>query len=149
MVDRKLQPSRFFTEEEKDQIVRTIREAENKTSGEIRIYLERKSKGDVIERAKKVFEKLGMTKTEKRNGILIYFSLRDRNFVILGDRGIHEKVGDDFWKAVVSRMQISFSKDDFVGGLEAGIREIGERLKKYFPRELGDINELPDEIETN
>ncbi len=149
MVNRKLHPKRFFSEEEKKLIVRAVCQAEHKTSGEIRVYLERKSKGHVMEQAKKVFEKLGMTRTKHRNGVLIYFSLRGRNFAILGDRGLHEKVGDDFWKDVAFGMQNSFSKDDFVGGLEAVIREIGERLKKHFPRELRDIDELPDEIETN
>lgn len=149
MVNRKLHPKKFFSEEENNRIVRAIREAEHKTSGEIRVYLERQAGGGVIKRAKRVFEKLGMTRTEHRNGALIYFSLRDRNFAILGDRGIHERVGDGFWKDIVSRMQKSFSRDDFVGGLEVGIHQIGERLKEHFPRESGDINELPDKIETN
>ena len=146
MVNRKLHPKKFFTKEEKDRIVEAIREAEKKTSGEICVYLERKARGDVMDCAKKVFEKLGMTKTEKRNGVLIYFSLTTRNFAILGDRGIHDKVGDGFWREIISRMEKHFSQNDFVGGLEAGIREIGKRLTDHFPREKGDVNELPDEI---
>lgn len=149
MVMRKLYPKKFFTQEEQDRIVRAIRDAECQTSSEIRVYLEHKAKVDVIERAKKVFEKLGMTHTKNRNGLLVYFSLRDRNFAILGDRGIHEKVGDNFWKAVTSQMQSYFSKDDFAGGLEIGIHEVGAQLKKYFPRDSKDINELPDDLETN
>lgn len=149
MVMRKLHPKKFFTEEEKDRIVRAIRGAEQKTSSEIRVYLEHKAKANVFEQAKKVFEKLGMTRTKNRNGVLIYFSLKDRSFAIFGDRGIHEKVGDNFWKAVASRMQSYFSKDDFAGGLEAGIREIGSELKKHFLRDLKDINELPNELNTN
>lgn len=143
---RKLHPKKFFTEEEKNRIIRAIRDAEDKTSSEIRVYLERKAKADVMERAKKVFEKLGMTRTKYCNGVLIYLSLRDRNFAILGDQGIHEKVGDYFWNAVVSEMQSYFSKDDFASGLEAGIYEIGSQLKKHFPRDLKDMNELPDEL---
>jgi uncharacterized membrane protein len=147
MVNRKLRPRKFFTEEEKSRIVRAIREAEDKTSGEIRVYLERHSKGPLLERAKKIFEKLGMTRTKLRNGVLIYFSLRDHNFEILGDRGIHEKVGDDFWKAIVAKIQTFFAKDDFGGGLEVGIHEIGEQLRTYFPRDKQDLNELPDKVE--
>ena len=147
MVTRKLSPKKFFTQEEKDRIVRAIQKAEHQTSGEIRVYLEHKAKGNVIERAKKVFEKLKMTQTKHRNGILIYFSLRDRHFAILGDRGIHEQVGDHFWEDIASKMKSLFSKDDFSGGLEVGIGEIGEKLKKYFPRESRDINELSDKIE--
>lgn len=148
MVNRTLNPKKFFTNEEKDRIVRAIQEAERKTSGEIRIFLERRSKKNILERSERMFEKLGMARTEDRNGILLYFSIQSRDFAILGDRGIHEKVGNDFWKDVVSKMQNLFAKGDFVGGLEAGIREVGEKLKTYFPRKSDDINELSDEIET-
>ena len=149
MVTRKLSPKQFFTQEEKDQIVRAIQKAEHKTSGEIRVYLERKAKGDVIAHAKKVFEKLKMTQTKHRNGILVYFSLHSHDFAILGDQGIHEKVGNNFWEDIASKMQGLFSKDDFSGGLEVGISEVGERLKKYFPRESGDINELSNEVSSD
>ena len=147
MVIRKSSPKKFFSKREKDRIVYAIRHAEDKTSSEIRVYLEHKAEADVLEHAKKVFEKLGMTHTRHRNGVLIYFSLRDQHFAILGDQGIHEKVGDGFWKSIVSEMQIYFSKNDFVGGLETGIREIGSKLKKHFPRGSGDINELPDKLD--
>lgn len=147
MVKRSLSPRKFLTQTEKDQIVQAIREAEQKTSGEIRIYLERRSGRDLMKRSKQVFEKLGMTKTRRRNGVLIYFSLVDHQFAILGDRGIHDKVGEGFWKEVVSEMRIYFSRGEFARGLEAAIRNIGERLKTYFPLEAGDVNELPDQIQ--
>ena len=146
MVKRKLTPNKFFTEEDKDRIVQAIRRAEGRTSGEIRVYLEGRLRGGMMDRARKVFEKLGMTKTRLRNGVLIYFSLKGRAFAILGDQGIHGKVGDNFWKEIVSAMQEPFSRDDFAGGLEAGIQKIGERLARYFPRRARDVNELPDEI---
>ena len=147
MVNRRLHPQKFFTREEKDRIVEAIRRAETETSAEIRLFLERKAKGDVMNHAKKIFEKLGMTQTRHRNGILLYFSLIDRSFAILGDRGIHEKVGEGFWKEIVSTIERCFSQDDFTGGLETGIRAIGEKLKKHFPGGAGDTNELPDEIQ--
>lgn len=147
MVMRKLHPKKFFTKEEKERIVRAIREAERKSSGEIRVYLEHKAKGDSISRAEKVFEKLGMTGTKHRNGVLIYFSLAKRAFVILGDSGIHEKVGEGFWQEVASTLTRRFSEEDFLGGLLAGIERVGEKLKKYFPHEKGNLNELPDEVE--
>ena len=146
MVNRRLHPQKFFTREEKDRIVEAIRRAETETSAEIRLFLERKAKGDVMNHAKKIFEKLGMTQTRHRNGILLYFSLIDRSFAILGDRGIHEKVGEGFWKEIVSTIERHFSRDDFTGGLERGIRGIGEKLKKHFPGGASDTNELPDEI---
>ena len=146
MVTRKLHPRKFFTEEEKNRIIQAIREAEAETSGEIRVCLERKAKGEIMTRAKKVFERLGMTRTKHRNGVLIYFTLADRSFAILGDRGLHTQVGDRFWKEAVAKLQEHFKRDDFAGGLEAGIHEIGARLRQHFPRERGDLNELPDEL---
>ena len=146
MVTRRFHPKKFFTEEEKNRIVRAIRETETKTSGEIRIYVERKTKGEIMTRAKKVFERLGMTRTKHCNGVLIYFSLADRSFAILGDQGLHTQVGDSFWKEAVAKIEEHFKRDDFAGGLEAGIHEIGARLRQHFPRERGDLNELPDEV---
>ena len=146
MVTRRFHPKKFFTEEEKNRIVRAIRETETKTSGEIRIYVERKTKGEIMTRAKKVFERLGMTRTKHCNGVLIYFSLADRSFAILGDQGLHTQVGDSFWKEAVAKIEEHFKRDDFAGGLEAGIHEIGARLRQHFPRERGDLNELPDEL---
>ncbi len=146
MVERKLLLHQFFTEEEKGRIVRAIREAEGKSSGEIRVYLERRTKGETLERAKKIFERLGMTKTRERNGVLVYLSLFSHQFSVLGDRGIHEKVGLDFWRDVVHLMETAFAQGRFVEGLEVGIQRIGEKLKTHFPWTPGDVNELSDEI---
>jgi len=146
VMDSSRDPGKFFSKEQKERIVHAIRQAEEKTSGEIRIYLERGSKKDILVRAQKVFEKLGMTRTEKRNGVLIYFSLADHRFAVLGDQGINKKVGESFWKVMASEMERAFVRQDFVGGLEAGIRQIGETLRTHFPRQAHDINELPDEI---
>ena len=146
MVKRKTNPRTFFSSHEKDRIIEAIRQAERRTSGEIRVYLERRAGGDLWRRARKVFEKLKMTHTTKRNGVLIYLSLTDRCFVLLGDKGIHEKVGETFWKQVVVRMQEFFRKEEFLEGLLAGIRELGEKLRLYFPPETDDKNELSDQI---
>lgn len=143
-MNRKDHPKFFFTQEEKDRIVQAIRDAEQKTSGEIRVHLERKARGDVMKKAKRLFERLGMTKTKLRNGVLIYFSLADRSFALLGDQGIHEKVGDNFWKEVVSGMGQLFSQEKFSEGLQWGIGRIGEKLRLYFPHHPDDVNELPD-----
>ena len=109
MVNRLTHPHKFFTGGEKERIVQAIRAAENKTSGEVRIFLEHKARGEIMNRAKKAFEKLAMTRTKHRNGVLIYFSLKDRSFALLGDQGIHEKVGDGFWRDIASKMKNHFS----------------------------------------
>ena len=149
MVKRKLDPNKFLTEGEKGRVTRAIREAEKMTSGEIRVFLDRKTGGDLRKQAERTFEKLGMTRTQLRNGVLIYISLSDHKFVVLGDRGIHEKVGENFWQDVVSRIEPAFSRADFAKGLEEGMGMIGEKLKAHFPYRGSDVNELPDEIGGN
>ncbi len=132
--------------EEKEALVQAIRQAEQKTSGEIRVYLERKTHKEIMARAQRVFEKLGMAQTEKRNGVLIYLLLEPRQLAVLGDRGIHEAVGTAFWKAAVSQIEAAFRRGDFLEGLVQAIKLLGEKLALYFPRETADKNELSDKI---
>ncbi len=134
----------FFTHEEKDSLIHAIYEAEKQTSGRICIHLDSRGKGDVMARAKKAFEKLGMAEVKHRNSIIIYLSLSDKTFAILGDQGIHACVGDQFWKEVASKMTHAFSENNFVEGTVEAIDWLGAHLKKHFPREAGDISELPD-----
>ena len=130
-------------------MVAAIGVAERQTSGEIRVHLEAKCPGgDPYIRGRELFEDLGMTATDERNGVLLYLAASDRLFAVLGDRGIHERVQDDFWDAVASRMSVRFREEDFAGGLIEAIQEIGERLSTHFPYagDEADVNELPDEI---
>ena len=146
---RQAHPERFFTEEEKKELVDAIRRAEEHTSGEIRVHLTHRCKKDPMEEAKSVFEKLGMAQTAERNGVLFFLSLEDRSFVILGDRGIHEKVESRFWEEIRDRVLKHFKDEKFLEGLLTGIRFCGERLSHFFPRKKGDRNELPDEVTTS
>jgi uncharacterized membrane protein len=141
-------PSRFFSREEQQRLIAAITEAENKTSGEIRVHLERKATGDPYEEAKILFERLGMTKTGLRNGVLIYMTLSDNNLVILGDKAINQKVTEKFWDDVLKTMLAKFQKDHFIEGLENGIALIGDKLLQFFPLTTNDINELSNEIST-
>ena len=136
----------FFTKDEEAEIVAAIKRAELETSGEIRVHLEKHTEGENINRAKQVFEKAGMTKTKLRNGVLFYLAVQDHKFSILGDKGIHEVVGSHFWEDIKSHVEAHFKKGDFVQGLVEGIERAGTALKKHFPYQSDDKNELPDEI---
>lgn len=136
----------FFTKEEEAQIVSAIKAAENRTSGEIRVHLESHTDEPNLEHAKKVFEKVGMTKTELRNGVLFYLAIADRQFSILGDKGINAVTPDDFWDNIRDAAQDHFKKGEFTQGLIKGIEMAGKALKEYFPVADDDINELSDEI---
>jgi uncharacterized membrane protein len=137
----------FFSKLDSDRIVEAIARAEFDTSGEIRVHVTRREPEDIEARARERFEKLGMTKTAQRNGVLFYIAPRIRKFQILGDTGVHEKCGDDFWKDTAAALEAGFRKGDFTGGLVAGIEKVGEVLKAHFPRSGEDKNELSDTID--
>ncbi|MCX6281583.1 MAG: TPM domain-containing protein [Bacteroidetes bacterium] len=136
----------FFSQEQQKAITSAIAEAEHKTSGEIRIHIENNLKEDVLDRAALLFRKLGMSKTEQRNGVLIYLAVKSRKFAILGDKGIHKAVPENFWDEIKHKMLAYFKEEKFTEGLVYAISAAGEQLKKHFPHLENDKNELSDEI---
>ena len=126
--------------------MQSIEQAELNTSGEIRVHVEDKCKEDVMDRAAFIFEKLQMQQTELRNGVLFYISTSDRKFCILGDAGINQKVPANFWENIKAKMLKLLKEDKIVAALCIGIQMAGEQLKKHFPYQAGDINELSNEI---
>ncbi len=141
-------PIFFFSKEEKKQISEAIQKAESHTSGEIRLHLLRSFKdgSDPLTEGKHLFETLGMTQTQERNGILFLLELTHHHFVILGDKGIHEKVESHFWDEIRDLVITHFKEEKFAEGLSKGIELCGEKLKAHFPRKDDDVNELSDEI---
>ena len=139
----------FFSEKEKKEIVAAITEAERHTSGEIRIHVENSCKGDVFKHAVTVFAKLDMHKTERKNGVLFYFAVKDKKFAIVADKGINEVVKPDFWNEIKMQMQQDFSSANFSAGICKAIKTTGLQLAQFFPIQANDTNELSNEISTN
>lgn len=137
---------KYFSEKEKLQIENAIRAAEFNTSGEIRVHIEKHCHEDVLDRAAFIFEKLGIQKTELRNGVLFYLAIEDHLFAIIGDAGINQKVPDDFWESIKGEMTVFFKDGRITEGLTTGIQKAGEKLKQHFPWQTDDVNELSDEI---
>ena len=136
----------FISNLDEKKIVNAIAEAEKKTSGEIRVYISDKNRDDALTAAKNRFEKLGMTKTKLRNGVLIYIAPVSQKFAIVGDSGIHQKCGEDFWKVITDGMGNLFKEGRFTDALVQAIGEVGAALAKHFPHQGDDSNELPNEI---
>ena len=136
----------ILNREEDRRVVEAIKQAERNTSGEIKVHIENRCKGDVEERSLVVFNKLKLNETKLRNGVLIYLAVRDHKFAILGDEGINNVVGQGFWNDVKDLMLSHFKENRFAEGLEQGIQRCGEKLKTYFPYQSDDVNEIPDEI---
>ncbi|MGO1245691.1 MAG: TPM domain-containing protein [Sphingobacterium sp.] len=137
----------LFSTEDQDRIVQAISVAESKTSGEIRLVVDRRLKHDsALDAAVTFFKKLKMHETALRNGVLIYLAVDDHKFAIIGDKGISDVVGEHFWDQTKEHMLSFFKQDDVPNGLIAGIHDAGEKLYAFFPRRSDDINELPDDI---
>jgi uncharacterized membrane protein len=130
-----------------DRVVAAIAAAEQLTSGEIRVLISRSKTAEPMVAAQAHFERLGMTQTRERNGVLIFVAPRSRNFAIIGDSGVHEKCGDAFWRLVAAEMETHFKRGEFTAGIVRAIEHAGKLLAENFPHAADDRNELPDEVE--
>ena len=138
--------NQFLSKEEEQQVVAAIQIAERNTSGEIRIHIEGSSEKDPLDRALEVFEMLEMHQTEQRNGVLLYIAVNDHQFAICGDAGIDQVVADDFLDCTRDVIGTHFKKGQFKEGIVAGVLHAGEQLKRFFPWQSDDANELSNEI---
>jgi uncharacterized membrane protein len=136
----------FLTTQEEQEVVAAIGVAEKNTSGEIRVHIEKETSIAAIERAMEVFRSLNMENTQERNGVIIYVAVKSKQFAIYGDEGINKKVADDFWDCTKDAMANQFKNGNFKQGLIDGILNAGEQLKKHFPFQDDDTNELSNEI---
>ncbi|WP_166920078.1 TPM domain-containing protein [Flavobacterium poyangense] len=136
----------FLSRNEEQEIVAAIGMAENNTSGEIRVHIEQTTSKVPFDRALEVFHELRMDETQLKNGVLFYFAVADKNFVICGDKGINDLVATDFWDSTKDIMVAQFKSGNFKQGIVDGILSAGEQLKKYFPKLAEDTNELSNEI---
>ena len=137
----------FLNQLDHKRIVAAIAASEAKTSGEIRVFVQRGEIDEPVAEARTQFEKLGMTATRERNAILIFVAPRSQKFAVIGDEGIHQRCGDEFWQQLVEAMQQRFRAEDFTEALVHAIAESGELLGQHFPRRPDDRNELPNRVE--
>ena len=136
----------MLTKSQEKILVESIQNAELNTSGEIKVHIEATCEIDPMERAKVVFEHLGLQKTEQKNAVLIYWAYQSRKFAILGDSGINQVVPSNFWDSTKETMRTFFQKDQFVEGIAAAVTEAGHQLKTFFPYDSNDVNEISNDI---
>jgi uncharacterized membrane protein len=140
-------PRKFFSKEDDNRIIQSIKIAEKETSGEIRVHFQRKMKGNLMDAAVNTFYELKMDETNEKNGVLFYFVPKKKKFAVIGDQGINEKVPDNFWEEVKYIIEEGFKKKKKVDGICEAIELAGFKLKEFFPyKDHYDLNELPDEI---
>jgi uncharacterized membrane protein len=123
-----------------------IHEAEQRTSGEIRVMVSHQRAPDPAAAAQQAFRRLGMEQTKHRNAVLIFVAPRSRTFAVIGDEAVHARCGDDFWRELADAMTGYFKRGEFTDGILHGISRAGELLAAHFPRAADDQNELSDDI---
>ena len=138
---------KFIKQLREPEIVAAIRAAEQKTSGELRVFISRKDVADPVAAAQAEFTRLGMTQTRERNAVLIYLAPGSRKFAVIGDQGVHVRCGDAFWQELAGAMTKHFRTGEFTDGIVQGIKHAGELLAEHFPRRPDNDNELPDRVE--
>lgn len=137
---------KFLSDDDEQEIVRAILQAERNTSGEIRVHIESHTRLDHFTRAQEVFHVLKMDNTKDENGVLIYVAVNDRKFAIVGDKGINKVVPNDFWDTTKDAIQHQFKQGNFKQGIIDGILSAGKELETHFPWQHGNQNELSDEV---
>ena len=141
-----MQQNDFLAKLDQQRVIDAIGAAEQQTSGEIRVHIQPKTQGDIRTMAERTFERLGMTKTALRNGVLLFIACEEQRFTILGDRGIDEKVSAGFWDDIAAKLTIRFKAGEFTEGIVEAIHSAGDALRHDFPRAVGDVDELTNEI---
>jgi uncharacterized membrane protein len=145
--DSHMRTREFLSKLDHDRIVRAIAAAETKTSGQIRVYIQRgRLGGEALAAAKRQFRKLGMQKTKERNAVLIFVAPRARKFAVVGDEGVHEKCGESYWQGLVDSMHEHFQSENFTQALLEAIDQTGELLTQHFPKGGKGKDELPNDI---
>ncbi len=137
---------KFLSEADLEAVKRAVAVAEAGTSAEIRVHLDHRCPGDPVARAVAVFERLGMHRTAERHGVLIYVAITDRKLAVIGDQGIHERVGEAYWQRLVADVTAHFRNERPRDGFVHAVTELAGVLREHFPRRPDDVDELPDEI---
>lgn len=136
----------IFSPQQEQEIVNCIRQAESKTSGEIRVHIDKECSQNQLNRAVEVFYQLNMHNTQQRNAVLFHITIKERGFAIYGDIGIDQATPDDFWENIKNHITTQFKQGNYTQGLKQGIAMAAEQLQLYFPVQNNNPNELPNDI---
>jgi uncharacterized membrane protein len=143
-----MQPASFLKALDHARIVRAIGEAEARSRGELRVHVSARAVDDAQRAAERQFESLGMTQTAERNGVLLFVAPLSQSFAIVGDRGIHDCCGPEFWTEVAAAVEEDFRAGRYTDGIVKALARAGDVLARHFPPRPGstDVNELPDTV---
>ena len=141
-----MKTSEFISQLDEARVVEAIRDAEARTTGEIRVFVSRRQVTDAVDAAQRHFDRLGMKRTKQRNAVLIFIAPRARKFAVIGDEAIHERGGDALWQRAVLEMEDSLKSGRFTEAVLCAVSEVGDALARHFPGKGDHGNELPDAV---
>lgn len=136
----------FLSKEDMAVLVDAIHAAEDHSTGEIRIHIDRNSQENIAEVAFQVFKKLCKDQTRHKNAILFHVNFERKYLTIIADEGINKCVDPNFWEVMHDYITAEFKKGNYCGALKSSVLKTGLELKKHFPIEGENLNELPNEI---
>jgi len=136
----------LLSSQDQQRLLEKIGQIESRSSGEVRLHVTGRRVNDTLQAARKTFVALGMTRTRRRNGVLVFLSLPSRTFAIVGDEGIDRITGPDYWESLRDTMSKRFSAGGYADGLLDILDQVEAVLVEHFPYEEGDIDELSDDI---
>ena len=144
--DGNMKPKEFVHKLDDDKVTGAIADAERRSSGEIRVFVSNGEPDNALEAAEVQFLKLGMNQTRERNGVLIFFAPKVQRFAVVGDKGIHEKCGVDFWNQIAGEITGHLKAGEVTEAVVDAVTHIGDVLARHFPRSPDDKDELPNQI---
>lgn len=143
--------ARVLSRADLDAIAAAVGEAETRTAAEIRVHIERRVTGagpgaDAMAHARDVFVALKMHETALRAGVLLYLAVEDHALAIVGDEGIHARVGEAYWAGIRDRLIEGLRRGTAREAVVQAVADVGAVLAREFPRRPDDVDELPDDV---
>ncbi len=140
----------FIKSLDEERLLAAIREAEARTSGEVRVFISSHATDDPFGTARAHFHRLRMDRTRHRNAVLLFLAPHSRNFAVIGDTAIHAHCGDAFWQGIAAAMTTHLRAGDHTAALLHALDAAAEKLALHFPPDPeGNTDELPNTIESD
>jgi len=143
----------ILNDTEKKAIEAKIAEIESQTSGEIKVVIAKSSprwkygsKHPVQTKTLLLFKKHQIHKTIDATGVIILFSLKEREFYIHADKGIYQKIGAEKLNTFSQNLTEDMKAGRYCEGIIKLLNGIAIPLIQYFPIQEGDINEICNSV---
>lgn len=136
----------MLSKEEIKKLENKIFAAEQMTSAEFKIVVCKRAWLGISKKAISIFKKFHLDKTQDRNAVLFLIIEKDKQLLIYGDKGIHEKTGISHWENIKNKVIDDFKNNDYYGGISVGIHLIAKSLADHYPANQNNKNEISNAI---